>query len=207
MRDFLISLWTANYQATKDFFNSNFISTIAGAFIEALFGALFGARAAQRIAERNKTRDELTKEIRITNAAIMVAATVCNSLLSLKKQHLKNLKETFDRKKQEFLDLQSSPSKGPRNFEIQFDLEILKLPLLPLPVLQKQLFENLSIGGRPLATLAALEQAADSLGASLQDRNKLIAQYEAAGVTGQAFIPTYFGLRQANGVIDQRYAL
>jgi hypothetical protein len=205
MRDFFISIWTAQSQTVKEFFNSNFISTISGAFIGALFGALFGARAAQHIAERSKIRDELTKEIRITNAAIMVAATICNSLLTLKKQNLRQMKETFDQKKREFLSLQNSQAEN-RKFEIQFDLETLKLPLLPLPVLQKQLFENLSIGGRPLATMAALEQATDSLSASMVERNQLIMQYQTAGQTGPAFIPIYFGLRQSNGVTDQRYA-
>jgi hypothetical protein len=203
MKDFLISTWTA--QTLKEFFNSNFVSTISGAFIGALFGALFGARAAQHIAERSKIRDELTKEIRITNAAIMVAGTICNSLLTLKKQNLRQMKETFDQKKREFLSLQNSQAEN-RKFEIQFDLETLKLPLLPLPVLQKQLFENLSIGGRPLATMAALEQATDSLGASMVERNQLITQYQTEGETGPAFIPIYFGLRQSNGVTDQRYA-
>jgi hypothetical protein len=75
-----------------------------------------------------------------------------------------------------------------------------------LPVLQKQLFENLSIGGRPLATMAALEQATDSLGASMVERNQLITRYQTEGQTGPAFIPIYFGLRQPNGVTDQRYA-
>jgi hypothetical protein len=63
------------------FLNSNAFTAIAGSCA----GAFAGAWAAQRIAARGKEKDEFLAEIRNTSAATIVALSICNSFLSIKK--------------------------------------------------------------------------------------------------------------------------
>ncbi len=186
----------------KDFFNSVFFTAIAGS----LAGAFAGAYGAQRIAERAKYRDELLKEIRNTNAANMVVFGMCNSLIQMKKQHVKSLKETFETQKAALLDHLNKMQMGQISkdtiFRFSADFETLSLPQLPVDILQKQVFEKLSLVGRPLSLAITLSQTVHSLSASLEKRNQLIESYKVANASISA--PLYFGLPQG-GYINQDY--
>jgi len=192
---------TAHWVEIKEFFNSVFFTAIAGS----LAGAFAGAYGAQRIAERAKVRDQFLKEIRDTNTAMMVAFGICNSLITIKKQHLKVLKEDFETQKLALLEHQERRRLGQISkdeiFHFKADLETLSLPPLPVDILQGLVFERLSLVGRPLALTTTLGQTVHTLGAFLEKRNELIESYKAAGgVT----VPQYFGLPIA-GQIDQNY--
>lgn len=206
MRDALdvqLPTWlTAHWPEIKDFFNSVFFTAVAGS----LAGAFAGAYGAQRIAERAKYRDQLLKEIRDTNAAIMIAFGVCNSLLSMKEQHVKSLKEDFETQKTGLLDHKKNRELGhiskDKEFHFTADLQTLSLPLLPVDILQRQVFEKLSLVGRPLSLTTTLSQSVHSLSASLDKRNQLIESYKAGN---DGISPAlYFGLPQT-GQINQDY--
>jgi hypothetical protein len=79
------------WEDAKGFFNSAFTTSLLGS----LAGAFAGAVAAQRIVERGKRREELLSEIRNTNAAIVLAFGVCNLYLTLKKQSVKAMGESY----------------------------------------------------------------------------------------------------------------
>ncbi len=66
------------------FLNSQFALTLIGT----ISAAFAGAYGAHWIIERNKRREEWQRELRITNAAIMVSFEICNSFLSLKIQRV-----------------------------------------------------------------------------------------------------------------------
>lgn len=194
---------TAYWPEIKDFFNSVFFTAIAGSFA----GALGGAYSAQRIAERAKFREQLLKEIRYTNAAITVAIGICNSLLSMKIQHVKSLKESFETRKTAFLAHLGKRKSGKVNkdeeFHLTYDFQTLLPPLLPLDILQRHVFEELSLVGRALSLTTTLSQTVDNLSAALKKRNQLIESYKAANT---AISPAlYFGLPQ-NGLINQDYS-
>ena len=193
------------WQEAKDFFNSAFFSASFGS----LAGALGGAYAAQRIVERAKRRNELLKELRHTNATITVAFGIANSLLSLKKQHVKSLKEVFDIQKLELVDHLRKQQRGEigeaQVFEFNADLETLSLPPLPVETLQTQVFEKLSLGGRSVSLVITLIQTLHSLSASLEKRNQLIHTYKVnAPFKPGEFLALYFGLRQGD-YINQEY--
>lgn len=201
-----VHLLDIQWQDVKDFFNSVFFTAIAGS----LAGAFAGAYGAQRIIERAKYRDELLKEIRNTNAATNVTFGICNSLLSLKKQHVKALKETFDAQKLDFLNHQNKVRVGEickdQVFNFLADLQSLSLPQLPVDILQAQVFEKLSLMGRPLNLATTLSQTAHSLSESLEKRNQLIEFYKVNALARKdGFVALYFGLPQ-DGHINQDYA-
>jgi hypothetical protein len=192
---------TAHWVEVKEFFNSVFFTAIAGS----LAGAFAGAYGAQRIAERAKVRDQLLKEMRDTNTAMMVAFGICNSLITIKKQHLKDLKENLETQHSALLDHQEKRKLGQIGkeelFHFRADLETLSLPPLAIEILQELVFERLSIVGRPLALTTTLGQTVHTLSTFLEKRNGLIDSYKAAGGVTPA---QYFGLPLA-GQSDNNY--
>ena len=74
------------------------------AIIIPLSASFLGAWTAQHIAERNRFRDDLTKEIRNTNAALAVAFTVCNTGMALKRQHVQRISTEFEESKADFVE-------------------------------------------------------------------------------------------------------
>jgi hypothetical protein len=132
------------WENVKAFANSNFFTALAGSAA----GAFSGTYIAQRIVERGKIHDELLTEIRNTNAAIMLSFGICNSMLALKKQHVKRLKEEFDSSRETLLKvLQGKAKQGDPPFEFKADLASLPRSRQPTEALQRQVFDNLSVGG------------------------------------------------------------
>jgi hypothetical protein len=196
----------AHWQDVKDFSNSAFFTAITGS----LAGAFFGAYGAQRIAEKAKNKEELLKEIRDTNATIAIGFGVCNSFLSIKKQHVKPFKEKFDSQKSALHDFQRKRERGEISsevrFEFQADFQTLSPMPLPIDSLQRQLFEKLSTVGRPLGLATTLAQTAHELNSLLEKRNQLIEAFKANLNKEQERLPfLYFGLPYAQGHIDQNY--
>lgn len=201
----LVSFFQVYWPCIKDFFNSTFFIAIAGAFA----GAFAGAYIAQKIAENNKNRDELIKEIRNTNAAVILAMSICNSFIGLKRQQVKELKEKFDQLKARFLQFHAQRNNGQIGKEVAFEFEadLRSLSLLPLPmaVLQQQMFEKLSLSGRPLSLQLALVQTAHALNEFVDRRNRLIEGYKGSPHSPDKLASLYFGLRDQSGHINEEY--
>jgi gas vesicle protein len=200
-----VSSWLT-WENTKAFGNSSFFTSLIGA----LAGAFAGAYAAQRIAEREKIREELIKEIRNTNAAIMSAFDISNSLLSLKKQHVKSLKENFDTARAQLIELKRKLDSGEiqsnKPFFFKGDLRTLPRTQLPIDILRNQVFERLTVGGRPLSLVTSLIQSIELLNSSIDMRNQLIEKYQESKATENPNFPArYFGLPYAPGHVDLNY--
>lgn len=192
--------------ATKNFMNSTFITSLIGA----LAGAYFGATAAQRIAERSKYREELLREMRNTNAAITLAYEVCGAFLRLKKQHVKSLKESYDAQKADLIEFMRKRDAGeiPQGlvFDFKADLETLQPQALPMDTLRAVVFERLSIVGRQLNLVVTLTQTVESLMESLTKRNSLIESYKVeVAKDKQRLVPLYFGLPFGEGLVNREY--
>lgn len=192
----------ADWPDVKDFFNSVFFIAIAGS----LAGAFAGARAAQRMADKGRNREELLKEIRAANAAIMVAFGICNNLLSAKKQHIKFLKETFDRDKlstMEGLKKQQAGTGGVVTFLA--DYRTLQVLDLPTSILQTLIFEKLSVHGRTILLATTVAQTIESLNTCIKRRNELIEGFKTGSLPDTQALALYFGF-SFGGRINEEYA-
>lgn len=184
---------------------------INSAFITAAFGALGGAYFGQRIVERGVRRKELREEIQSTNAASSIVFHICNSLLSLKGQHVKQLKEKFDADKARIVAMRANHQAGllPPGTKITFqaDFRTLTAPSFPTEMLQKLLFEKLSLPGRAPVIVSTLDQSLRGLADIISTRNDLIGKFKAhpSGPNGIPYF-VYFGLPDSDGHIDQMYA-
>jgi hypothetical protein len=91
-------------------------------------------------------------------------------------------------------------------FKLKTDFRTLSLLAFPTDILKTQVFERLSLTGRPLSLTAILVQTANSLNANLQSRNDLIQAIKAAGmIPPDELARIYFGLSTRDGHTDQSY--
>jgi len=187
--------------------NSAFTTSLVGA----LAGAFAGARAAQHVAERAKENEQILTQIRTTNAAITASFSICNILLSLKKQHTKPLYETFVAKKAELKAFHQMRRAGqiPQDqpFKCTADFSAPQMPLLPIDVLQRLVFEKLSVLGRPLALTISLAGVSASLADLMQKRATLVEQFKHLPPNAEDVLAAlYFGHPFAEGRVSTEYA-
>lgn len=187
------------------FLNSAFTTSLIGA----LAGAYAGARAAQRITERSKDREQLLSQIRTTNAATMVAFSVCNAGLAVKKQHVQSMYEEFVRAKAELEAFRQQRATGQRqgNAEYRFvaDMKTFPSPSAPIETLKDLVFHRISAYGRPLALVAVLEQSFAGLKEMIAKRDALIHRFTSGAVPKELLPKYYFGMPLPSGDTNQEY--
>ncbi|MDR6842413.1 hypothetical protein [Pseudoxanthomonas sacheonensis] len=192
------------FQLTVDFLakalNSNFTVALAGS----LAGAGAGALGAQHIAERAKRRDELLKELRSTNAAIMVSFTICNSVLAFNKQFAKPMLDEFEHDLAIIEAAKKSEMSGALPM-FSADLKSFPAPHLPVLNLQELVYTRISAFGRPLALVAIIEQSNQGLLKIVDRREQLIREFQSGSVSGAIVSLRYFGQKLPNGDTNEEY--
>jgi len=188
--NFILSIFSWNNIA--DFFNSNFTAALAG--------ALAGALVAQRIGDRSKERELLLQEIRSTNTAIMGSFSICNAMLILKKDSINSIYDAYETRKAELKEYNRRRAAGELSSDIPFNIQAeftrLQMPVVPIDVLRKQIYENISVGKRPLALVAALDGTISFLADMIQQYHDLIEL--SKNLQGAKFASFYFGFPHGN---------
>lgn len=185
--------------------NSSFSTALLGS----LAGAFAGAIAAQRIVESNKAREELLKELRNTNAAAMAAFTTCNGSLALKKQHVQPLHTQFITEKTKLEQFKAQRASGQiqdsTTYHFVADMRTFPAPVVPIDTLKDLLFNKISVGGRPLSLVCAIEGAALGLNEAIGARHALIERMKSGNIPEDEIPSYYFGFPLANGDTNQEY--
>lgn len=185
-------------------------STFVVSAIGALAGASAGALGAQRVIERAKRKDDLQKEIRNTNAAIMVAFTIANTALGLKGQLVKPMQEKFQADLESFKKYLRERDVGMRQgnapYELVADFKNFLPPAVPIDALKKLVYEGISSAGKPLGIVALVDAAAVGLTHSLSERRRAIADLQANAFEGEDLARRYFGHESARGQTHREYA-
>jgi hypothetical protein len=193
----------AFWDGLKGFGNSAFITSLAGAFA--------GAYGAQKIALRSKIRDEVVKEIKETNSAIMLALTITNLGVALRKQHIKRLITSYH----EHLKRAEDHLEGIRNGSIErhtplnlpMDFSTLQAISPPIKYLEEIILGKLSTAGRFVATVTALGDGVNNLNETLQKRNDLIGDYKANRLpAGAAIHHLYLGWKYEGNKVNNDYS-
>lgn len=200
----LTNIIASVFGAVSGFLNSSFLV----AFVGGLTGAVGGALGAQHIVERSKLRDELVKELRNTNAAIMVGFSIVNAALALKNQHVHPMCEKFfqDKAALETFKAQRAAGQVPKDTQYPFvaDLRSFPAPNIPIETLKTLLFEKISSHGRPLALASVIEQSLVGLTTAILRRDSF-AERMLSGAIPSGQVPYYyFGLPLPNGT-NQEY--
>lgn len=195
----LQELWLS----VKGFLNSSFIS----AFLSALAGAGFGVWGAQRLAERAALRRELLDALRQANAVVVLAATISNQVLSLKKQHVSSLSKRFFADRELADKINEKVLSGLPGGSYVFHAELRKItPLsLPLEALKASVFSAHLMPGRALALVAMVELSALELAHAIDVRSSLIDKFHGAKLPPDVYCQDYYGLMRADGSVNAMY--
>ncbi len=173
----------------------------------ALLGAFAGAKAAQLSSDRAKNRDELLAEVRAINSVLLMAIAILNTALSLKRQHVKPLKEKFDSERDRFLARQAYVKAGGQQAEeylVTFDLVLVDFPRMDVESLQTRLFERITAPARATLAASQLSGIIDNLRDCFRRRAELVEGYK--GVQDLPLMTgLYFGLRSRDGRIHEEY--
>jgi hypothetical protein len=202
--------WFSNEAcAIFDVIGTGLNSSFSTALLGSLAGAFAGAIAAQRIVESNKSREELLKELRNTNAAAMAAFTTCNAGLALKKQHVQPLHTQFLSDKADLEQFKALRASGqiPSNATYHFisDMRTFPAPVVPIDTLRDLLFNKISVGGRPLSLVCAIEDASRGLKEAINARYALIERMKSGNIPKDDIPTYYFGFPLPNGDTNQEY--
>ncbi|QLH73465.1 hypothetical protein [Rhodopseudomonas palustris] len=203
--------WHETFEQIKDaatsvrtVLESNFTTSLVGS----LAGAFGGAWAAQKIAEKSKLRDELMREIRQTNAASSMVYGVANAHLGLKRQFVKELKDTYDKEQQKFANFLAQRASGaiPANqpYVLSVDLQTIKPLLSPVTEIKELVFDRISLTGPSLLLVPVLLSSIQALTESMEGRNKLSDDWRASNPPN--IVELYLGVPQG-GVVDRRYQM
>ena len=188
--------------------DNSMLHSLGPYFIGTIITAAFGAFAGAWASSRRETKRAVIAELNSVSAARMLAFSICNKYLSLKKQivlpnytEYQQSREAFVRTREAFLRGEQVPIS-----EFRADLRTVSPIWLPAQSLERQIFEKISIRGRALAGAVDLIGAIDAVDETITHRNELIAE-----IKSQSPIPPlqlalrYYGLRGTEAVIDQRF--
>ncbi|MDZ5741038.1 hypothetical protein [Pseudomonas asiatica] len=171
--------------------------------IGALAGAWLGAWAAQKIAKTEKKRDEASQEVRSINAGIILAYNICNIAMSLKKQHLRNLKKSYDND----LSIHEAAKKmpPPREIHIKPQMMYLGAPITPIDELKRICLDKISSNSLAIHAAIALSNAINNLNSSISTYNSQIDLFRRAEFPpGFQFEHLYLGI-PVNGSVNNFY--
>lgn len=192
------------WESARGFLNSAFIS----AFLSALAGAGLGVWGAQRLAERAARRRELLDALRQANALIVLAATISNQALSVKKQHVAPLSTTyFAERKDAELTNEILLRGGTPDGKVNFKAEMVHITPLTVPIdaLKSLTYSAQLMPGRALALVAMVEQSLTELSHAIGVRSEQIELFKNKDMSIELFVQTYFGLKRRDGNTDSMY--
>lgn len=166
-------------------------------FVTGAAGTVFGAWLTSRAAHKRRIVDEL-KALR---AAYSLSQTITNSALAIKGQHIKPMKDRFDRAQIEFMI--AHWNRTPLNLSL--DLNTLSMTSLPTDRLMTTVFEKCLVNMKCMSLAVQMHASAEDLRASIKTRNELIDGFQKnKPPTHAERIQFYFGY-PGGEAIDQRF--
>ena len=200
--------WPWLHTIARQFIASDAFGTLA----EGAFGALFGAWGAQAVISRGQNKQAMAAELNSVSAALALCFTITNRFASLKRQHVRDMRDRYEQARQDFEAAWNAPSPGasaqPRVIDVLADMQTITPVKVPIELLERNVFEKMSIRGRALVVTTELTGAIDGLERSIKYRNDLIAEIQQGPApTPRALAERYFGLRNAGGRIDERFGM
>lgn len=189
------------WEAIKDFGNSTFFTSIAGAFA----GAWAGGRIAQVLATRAKNKEELEREIRKANAAAIMSSAICDELAGMLRQHVRPMKERYDSNRAEVKKVLAAkaPPSVP-TLTIEANLMQLSKPSLSVEHLEQLIFGEVS-NIRVTRLSLTLRQTVSNVHSTVQQHNSLVEEFRSHPHQQVVVHDLYFGFPDARGRTDARY--
>jgi chaperonin GroES len=175
-------------------------------FLGTLASAAFGAFAGAWINSRVQTKRVVVAELNSVSAAMSLCFSICNISIGLKRQYVAPMHDAYERTLKEYAEAVATLKLGHHRsvFVLRADLQTLLPPKMPTELLERCVFEKISIRGRALAAAVQLVGSIDGLASAIEGRNDVIKELQGAP-DRKLREEKYLGLRSAEGVTDDRY--
>jgi hypothetical protein len=192
------------FKTVSQFFPQYWLGTLAS--------AAFGGFAGAWINNRIQNKRTVVEELNAVHAALVLCFSVSNRFILLKCQHVRPMRDRYVQARQEYDEFKerSRTHKGPPRLVYNFraDLQTITPVIAPIQVLERYVFEKISLRSRALAAAVDLVGAIDGLEKAIAHRNNLIAEVRKEGpVQADLLAERYFGLQNASGVTDERFKM
>ena len=168
-------------------------------FFGTLAAAAFGAFAGGWVNSRIQTKKAIVTELNGVGATAMLCFSICNSAIGLKRQFITPMRDAYARARHERVQaaLAAKYRAGQNVFNYQLDLKIIMQPKMPTELLERYIFDRVSIRGRGLAAAVQLVASIDGLGKTIKFRNDIIEEFHKANYDEKTRAEKYFGLQTA----------
>ncbi len=180
--------------------SDNWLTLVVGIGSSAL-----GSWGAQLAISRHQRREFAIQQINAVNAALSICFAICNRYMALKKQHVRPLLNRYKSDKVRFEVIILNPNKfSIFNFNVDFETFDTLTP--PLYILERHLFEKMSLRGRALIAAIALFDDVNQLNGLIARRNDLILEVRSKPALSQRDLANmYFAATGETGSVDSRF--
>lgn len=170
--------------------------------VQTILIAAFGTLVGAWLTGRSQAKRRVVDELKAIHAAYALCFTIANKALSMKRQHVRPMKQLYDDVVSIF-DAHTENPVGPLMLDL--DLRTLSQPSFASDTLERIVFEKCSLGHRGLAAVVSVKDATDDLKFSIDFRNDLIADFKKQlPATEQEKIAFYVGA-YTNDAVDLRF--
>jgi hypothetical protein len=172
-----------------------------------LASTVFGLLVSAWLTSRAQKKKEMVAELNSISAALVLCFSITNIFLGLKRQIIRPMRDRFIHARLQYN--QARQNRGAAQvMDAHLDLQAISPVRAPTGALERYVFEKISIRGRPLAAVVTLVGAIDGLGQAIKYRNELVTEFrEGPRPEPKVGAERYFGLRTADGAIDERFCV
>jgi hypothetical protein len=172
-------------------------STAVVGFVTGAAGTVFGAWLTSRGAHKRR----IVEELKAVRAAYALSQTITNGVLALKSQHIKLIKDRYDRDQIEFIIARWNHTPH----SLMFNMNRLSVINFPSDRLQNIVFEKCLVNMKCMSLAVQMHTSAEDLRASIELRNELVEKFQKNSSASTAEkIQFYFGY-PGNGIVDHRF--
>src|SRR6185437_8872524 len=186
--------------------DSNFTTSVVGAFA----GALGGALAAARIEQRNARVEAALEDIRNSNAGVTIVTGIIGATIGLKRQFVVKLVADYDAlQARHAAYVAEAAAKGKAQlepFHFNPDMQTMSPQGMPISELADFMVRNAGSDPAGWTVFNTLRQSISNIDLILGQRNEILEEMRTAPPQARNdMVALYLGRPRADGNVDARY--
>jgi hypothetical protein len=184
------------------------VGLVNSSFGTALLGALFGAGAANYFAQRAERKSALMRRLQASNAATAMARAIFQHALGLKEHLTQPEIDKFKSDKNRFISFLSRTDGEDNHFHVEYNFRSFDMFQHNAEEIEKIVLSNGSLDPKTTMASTFLVQTLNSLSKLIAQRKIEIERLssEIKRLSDEQFSQIYFGVRDNDGNIDERYS-
>lgn len=197
--------WSIANTIVKDVSNPDGYTTrLVSPLFAACFGAFFGVFFAAKFTHRSEEKKYKLEELRSLLKTASLSAQVCNSAISLKRQHVKSLVDTFLSNRNQVLRELGIPTSKKNTILLNLDMQTISIFQAATCDLFKQVNKEILLP-EVQAQVSAAFASSENIERLISNRNAWISEFRSKDLTEHEVMILYFGIPDGKGTLDTTY--